>query len=1037
MDQDRSRIQEDLRGQLDGEVLCDDLSLQLYSMDASIHSIRPTGIVRPANLDDVVKTLQYASESQLAIHPRGSGSNFVGASLGSGLILDFAYLMRRQGRAEDASIVVQAGALLASVNKSLQSSNQQIGPDPVNLPITTIGGMCGINASGSNWLKYGSMSDNVLDFQFVLADGTVINTWENERKLQSLLARLDFLGQRRGELIKRHWPKTPVNSAGYFLPAIVTDQSAESWKQRLVRLLCGSEGTLGVITEVRLRTWPIPAHRAALLLFFDSLATAANAAVEIANRQVAACDLLDRRILTIARDVDPLYSRLVPEQTECLLLIEIHADNSQDLSSHIDGLLDRYARRKNQAFGWRSASHPSEREWFCNIARQGIPGMYKLKGRRRALPFLDDCCVPQGKLPSLLLKLQTIFNQYDVTAVLLAHAGQGIVRAYPLLDLANAQHLDTMRLLSQDLYSVVIEMGGTISGSHGDGYSRSPYLHRQYGHLTEVLAEVKQIFDPNFNLNPGKIVVERDQQLLDHVRVTNLHAHFQSPEISDSSPNDRTTTPTDSNSQIPSDTTSTTSSSAATQDLAPSKSIARSRIAKLSLLRKAAKKKQNDRLMQLNWEPAEALFATRSCNGCGRCRTNSEVERMCPIFRVLPREEASPRAKANLMRGILTGTLNPSMVKSEEFKSLSDLCVNCHQCRLECPAKVDIPKLMVEAKAQYVAVNGLGMSHWLLTRLDLLYEFGGRFPGITNWLIRTPLLRWCVEKFFGVAQARKLPSFAKKSFMRWAAANNLTKPIKGDSKKVLYFVDAFANWNDPELARATVKVLKHNGFNVYVPAEQLISGMSMISAGLVDRVKKLATRNVELLAEAVRQGYQIVTTEPSAALALQHEYLNFLEAKDAKLVAEHTIDINKLLWNLHQQGQLALDFSPLNADIGYHLPCHQKALKDSVPGWELLRLIPGLKVETIEKGCSGMAGTYGLMSVNYRRSLRVGLGLINSVRSHHFMAGSTECSTCRIQMEQGTSKPTIHPVKILALSYGLDDELQDLFGRRSQRLVLS
>jgi Fe-S oxidoreductase len=205
----------------------------------------------------------------------------------------------------------------------------------------------------------------------------------------------------------------------------------------------------------------------------------------------------------------------------------------------------------------------------------------------------------------------------------------------------------------------------------------------------------------------------------------------------------------------------------------------------------------------------------------------------------------------------------------------------------------------------------------------------------------------------------------------------------------------------------------------------------------VARAKKLAEKNVEQLAEWVRQGFQIVTTEPSAALAIRHEYLNLLSDSDAELVAANTTDASSYLWNLHQRGDLELDFKPVNAAIGYHLPCHQRALGNEVPAMRLLRLVPGLQVDLLDKGCSGMAGTYGIKRKNYKRSLRMGFPLINAMRSTDIIAGTTECSTCKIQMEQGTTKPTVHPIKILAMAYGLMPELENIFSRRSGDLVIS
>jgi len=440
---------------------------------------------------------------------------------------------------------------------------------------------------------------------------------------------------------------------------------------------------------------------------------------------------------------------------------------------------------------------------------------------------------------------------------------------------------------------------------------------------------------------------------------------------------------------------------------------------------------------QLAWSVAEMSNTTRNCNGCGRCRTAGDDQRMCPIFRIGPREEASPRAKANLMRSVLTGQLAVESLATDEFKAIADLCVNCHQCRLECPAGVDIPKLMVEAKAQYVTVNGLSVSDWIVARLDVLYEIAGRLPRLTNLMIRSRLARLLLDRLLGIAQGRKLPRLSPMSFLRWSQRNKLNRGSRQRARKVAIFADAFVNWNDLELGQALVKVLQHNGIDVVVPPEQLVSGMSLISDGVLGRARKLAARNVEILAEYVRQGFQIVTTEPSAALALKHEYLNLLDDDDARLVANHTFEATHYLWELHQTGQLELDFRPVNQTVGYHLPCHQRALNVGSPGVSLLRLVPGLQVELVEKGCSGMCGTFGLKRRNYIRSLRTGLPLINAMRSPAFVAGATECSTCKIQMEQGTNKPTIHPLKILALAYGLMPQLGDLFQRRNEELTVS
>jgi Fe-S oxidoreductase len=298
-------------------------------------------------------------------------------------------------------------------------------------------------------------------------------------------------------------------------------------------------------------------------------------------------------------------------------------------------------------------------------------------------------------------------------------------------------------------------------------------------------------------------------------------------------------------------------------------------------------------------------------------------------------------------------------------------------------------------------------------------------------------MRWLMEKTVGIAQGRKLPRFAMKTFLREAQRRKLTRQGRFDGRRVLYFVDVYANWFDVELATAFVNIMRHNGVSVYVHPRQVPSGMSAVSVGAVDTARKYAARNIPLLAEAVRQGYHVVTTEPSATLCLTHEYPNILDDDDVRLVAKNTSDACDYLWKMHQAGNLELDFRPVNAIVGYHLPCHMRALEVGSPGENLLRLVPGISLKRIEKGCSGMAGTFGLKRANYRSSLRAGWGVISALRDPVIQVGATECSACKIQMEQGTTKPTIHPLKLLALSYGLMPELGRLLTTRGEELIVT
>ncbi len=985
MNSDSKRVEEDLKGLLDGDVRADEPTLRLYASDASIYEIQPVAVVRPVNTADVIATVQYAREHQIPLIARGAASNVFGGAIGPGIVMDFSWGMRRVVAIDRDTVTVEPGVPLSQLNRDLAVHHRKFSPDPANRRISTIGGVLSTNGCGSHWTVSGTPRDKVISLTAVLASGQVVtfDSFESATPPKSRDPESVRLGKRIAAILDQHRaeieaarPQTRINQAGYHVYDLQRSDEVD-----LTRLLVGSEGTLGMIVQAVLKTDPLPRHRGVALLFFYRLEDAARAAVEINGMGAAACDLMDRRLLTLAVETNSRFSRVIPADAEAMLLVEFESREHSRLVEKLEHLVHRIQRRRKLAFEYRITTQTEERNLYWRLTRRVIPTLYRLRGNERALPFVEDVAIDPNQLPEFLGQAHHILNSLEVTASIFAHTPQGQVHIRPFLDLTDAQDRRRMQELAERLFDHVIASGGTISASHGDGLSRTWYLRKQFGSAYTAFREIKHVFDPQNILNPGKIIDSPPYGLLDNLRVV------QPPRVPDDAATDERGLPV----------------------LQP----------------------------VLNWSRSEIAMAARNCNGCARCRTNYHEERMCPIFRLQPLEEASPRAKANLMRAVVTGELLPDALTQDDVKAIADLCVHCHQCRLECPAMADIPRLMVEAKAQYVAANGLKLSEWLLTRIDWIYNLAGRMPRLSNALMRSPTFRAILERLFGVARSRKTPTFASPTFLKWAARNGLTRPAHQQTRKVAYFVDAFVNWNDPELGRALVSVMTHNNIEVLVPENQQIAGMSLISGGAIPHARRLAEHNVEILAEWVRQGYDIVTTEPSAALALSHEYRMLLDDPDCELVANKVVDAATYLWRLHQEGQLELDFRPMNASLGYHLPCHQRALGEDVPALRLLKLIPGLQVVDVKAGCSGMAGTWGLRSKNYHRSLRMGLSLINAIRSPNIQAGTTECSTCKMQMEQGTTKPTIHPIKILARAYGVLPELDDLLQRRSEELVIS
>ena len=1063
---EQTRIEADLRGLVSGDVACDPLSVRMYASDGSIYEIEPLGVVRPRTTEDVVKTVGYAAEHDLAVFPRGGGSGLAGQSLGRGLILDFSRYMRRAHAPYGGRVRVQSGIVQADLNRTLGSHGLLFGPDPATRSVSSIGSMLSIDAAGSHFPRYGSAGDCVESLQVVLSGGEVVelgrHAWAEDRqpttRVEELASRVGILLQRHTALLLRPPWAEVARGCGYRIEKTLDGDQVD-----LARLMCGAEGTLGIITEATLKLDPIPAVRGVVLLFFERLDGAAKAAIDIASEDISACDMMDRRLLEIVRDAEGAYAALLPRGAEAMLLVEVQGEDPVAVRQRLNQLVQRLQKRARNLISYRLTTDSNERDWLWRLARRVIPRLHRLKGSTRAVPFVEDIAIPPKRLPEFLIEVQNILKSHRVTATVFAHAAHGHLDLRPFLDLSNPADIDRLERLAEAIYSKVLEFGGCISGEHALGLSRAAFVQRQLGARLDLLREIKAIFDPRGILNPGKFLSTTPQRVNEQLRTVPSPAStifvteedeviapggaaFAEPRTAQAYLGAAQTT-ADGGTTLTLDQPSTTLANNVAGSSTPGSSPLGSNIPTNSAVTTpntvdepglGPSLKLITLPLLLDWTGSESIVqSARSCNGCGRCRTSAAAERMCPMFRVHKGEEASPRAKANLLRSLLTGHLEPQVLESDELKAVADLCYNCHQCRAECPAGVDIPKMVIEMKAQHVASHGLRLPDRFLNRLDWLAGLGSRFPNMTNWALDNPRMRWLLEKLTGIAQGRKLPRVSRRTFLHWAARRKIHRPTKTGGRKVLFFVDQYANWHNPVLGRALVEVLQHQQVEVYCPTNQTQSYMAMITSGDVGRARRLIKTNIELLADAVRQGYHIVATEPSAALCLTKEYRQLIDNEDTRLIAENTSESCSYLWQMHLQNELELDFRPLNMSLLYHEPCHARILDPRRPALELLKLIPGVQLQDADAGCSGMAGTFGLKHENFRTSLRIGRGLMNAVKETPAQLGITQCTACKLQMEQATTKPAVHPVAVLAYAYGSMPQLAAWFTSRHESLLVS
>jgi FAD/FMN-containing dehydrogenase/Fe-S oxidoreductase len=976
-EQERERIQDDLRGVIEGDLLFDELSRALYSTDASFFEVRPLGIVLPRHVQDVQVLVRYAGEHSVPLTARGAGSEVAGQSLGSGLIVDFCRYFRGMPQIEDDTVRVQPGVVLATLNEKLAKVGRRLAPDPVGAGQCTLGGMLGINASGPNLSTHGYLRQYVASMNVVLDSGDLVTVERSHRPgresghLDDIVTAATDLLANSAPLIEAHRPKIAFDRCGYHLFDALKEDGLD-----VAGLLVGSEGTLAMTVEATLQTIPLSPFRSVAVLGFASLELAIEAVRICAELPLVRCALIDNRLLSLARSSDPAVAAFVPAEPEFVMVAEHEGTTRTHSAALIRDVIARiHGRHRLASFG-TDAIEDEELAVADRLRKAAVSTPFSARGAVQPVSIIDDVAVPTDQLLTYVRHLQDVLQQNELIGSILIHAHTGQVQAHPFADPGSPADIAKLWDIAEIVHQTAIDLGGTVSSQRGSGLARTRWIARQYGPLCHVFRELKALFDPHDIFNPGQIVGKASVNGQWPVRQMACAA-LPMPG------------PTETN---------------------------------VAALQPDAVDKPSSWRMQ--WKDQEIHAEIQSCNGCGHCRTEEPGVRMCPIFRALPVEAAAPRAKANLLRYLLYQSNDSRLLSSEQVRAVADLCVNCRMCASECPAHVNIPKLMLEAKAANVAEHGLDRGNWALARTDDFAAFGSAFAFLVNVALGSRTGRWLLERVLGVSARRALPPFERRSFLGRARRRGWTKPPRSKNPRVAYFVDTFANYSDPLIGEAIVAVLHHQGIEVYVPPGQTGCGMAALAQGDVDAARESGQQNVRVLAEAAREGYPIICSEPTAALMLSQDYPELLDDGDARLVASKTVEFTTFMWQLHRQGRMKTDFASYSWRIGYHIPCHMKALRSSLAGPALVSLIPAARVSTIDRSCSGMAGTYGLGVDNYELSLQAGRPMLEALAEPHFEHGCTECSACRIQMENGTRKRTLHPAQYLALAYGLVPDIQ-------------
>jgi anaerobic glycerol-3-phosphate dehydrogenase C subunit len=941
-------LKRDLQRLIEGEVFFDELTRAIYSSAASIYRVKPFGIVKPKHQTDVIRLVRYAAEKGIPLIPRGGGTSRTGNELGEGILIDFTKYMNRilEFQPKGEWVRVQPGMILDPLNKFLKPHKLFFPIDPSTKEYCTLGGMIANNSSGPHAVKYGATRDYVLSLEVVLSDGEVMTTGPvsvgekaagESKDLETLIQKIyrvmpDLLKQYRKPM-EEEKPFTMKNSSGYDLWRLQGNGLLD-----LTSLFVGSEGTLGIISEAKLRLMPLSGKALGGLIYFDNLDHVGTATQKILELSPAMLEVIERQILDLARKQKAELKPYLPEGIEAILFVEFQDENEEQLRQKFKEVERKLIDQEKLAVDLKVAKDNKDMAMLEKVRSVSGPILNKIKGPKKPIAFIEDATVHPNYLSQYIKALRDLFKKFEVDASIYGHAGDGNLHLMVFLDLTREDEVKKMVSLAEACYDLVLTLKGTISGEHGDGRLRTFYLKKQYPNLYPAMVEIKKLFDPENILNPGCIVGGDQNPLSQHLKY---------------GVKDRVPLP-------------------------------------ISLFDK---------------RPVREAIET--CSGCGKCRS------YCPVAQEIQEEWAIGRAKATLLREVISGALDPKMLDSPEFKEVMDSCVNCKRCLTECPSGVDIPWLALSSRGYYIEKHGEPLGHRFFTNTRFLCETGSTLAPLVNLANSLAPVRRCLEMAVGLDRRRYLPLFRRRT-LRKILKN---RPLLPRNKQIVYFLSCYSNFNDPMGdGLAALEVLEKNGFHVLMP-DFHCCGIARINSGAIHRVIEDIQTNAQKMASLVDQGLSIVFSEPSCALAVKMEYPKILNSEEALKVAEKCYDIHQFLMMLHQRGELNLNLGKINLTVGYHNPCHLRALGVVNEPAELLRLIPGVSVQVFSDGCCGLVGTFGMKKKNFDLSMAIGERLFKEIADSGVNKIATSCGACKLQIFQGTRREAAHPIALLAHAY--------------------
>lgn len=994
-----------------------------YSTDASAYREVPVGVAYPQNSADVKVLIGEARKRDTTLIARAGGTSIAGQVVGRGIVADVSKYLNRilEINPEERWARVQPGVVLDELNIACKPYGLFFSPETSTSNRCCIGGMFGNNSCGSHSLIYGSTRHHVLEARGILSDATeeyfreyTVSElehrfgkafWTNDSKAVPLVQKIysqliNFaLDEKLVALITAHYPDRSLRrrSCGYAIDEVIEDLTDRSrpWEERtinLCKLLCGSEGTLAFITEIKVDLDPLPpARKMALCVHCDSLEKSYRANLICLRHCPDAVELIDGHILELSRQNGAQQENrfFVEGEPAGLLVVEFSAHSQEELDQRAS-LLERELTEAPQALAYcctRVAGAQISNVW--SLRKAGLGLLSGMKGDAKPIGVIEDTAVAPERLPAYLEEFGQMLDRLGLECVFYGHISTGELHLRPIINIKTEAGRRLFREVAYQTALLVKKHRGSLSGEHGDGRLRGEFIPLLYGEeVYDLMRRVKQCWDVDGIFNVGKII---DTPPMDDSLRFEVNQSYAIEK------------------ELFSDKTYFNWKAAFDECKVKQASGVSSQVRAL-------------------------MCSIEQCNGAGDCRKSNLIGgTLCPAYKVSRDEIRTTRARANTLREILTrgwsgevfsgvASKGRSLFEIPELKEVLDTCLACKGCRNECPSNVDMTRLRAEVLQHIHDAKGISLRSYLVARMAAVERMGSMIAPIYNTLVRWNISSFVIKKILQFSVNRSIPALSLRT-MRQLVRKEVRKGLKpATGRKVYLFADEFTNYQEAELGLTFARLLIALGYEVEIP-KHVESGRAAISKGDLKYARKCAEKNVSLLKDVITRETPLVGIEPSCILSFRDEYPDLVSPdrrESAQALARNCLLYDEFIQAEIQNGHISPEsFRETPVEIWLHGHCHQKALVGIEKTASILRFIPQATVHVIPSGCCGMAGSFGYEAEHYKTSLEIGEMILfpyvrKAMQPHGIPAiVSAPGTSCRQQIKDGTGIVAVHPIEIL------------------------